>query len=45
MNTMNFDRGQVVFKQGDYSDCMYDILQGRIGVYGGFGTAEEKLVA
>ena len=45
MNTMSFDRGQVVFRQGDYSDCMYDILGGRIGVYGGFGTAGEKLVA
>ena len=45
MNTKSFARGQVVFKQGDYSDCMYDIIQGRIGVYGGYGTPEEKLIA
>ena len=45
MNTISFDRDQVVFKQGDYSDCMYDIIQGKIGVFDAFGTEEEKLIA
>lgn len=45
MITKRFDRGQIVFKQGDYSDCMYDILSGRIGVCDAYGTPEEKQIA
>ena len=45
MNIINFDRGQIIFKQGAESDCMYDILKGKIGVYGAYGTDEEKLIA
>ena len=45
MKTINFDCGQVVFRQGAESDCMYDILKGRIGVYGAYGTDDEKLIA
>ena len=45
MNTISFDRDQIVFKQGDYSDCMYDIIRGKIGVFNAFGSEEEKLIA
>ena len=45
MITKNYDRGQIIFKQGDYSDCMYDILEGKVGVYGAYGTHDEKLIA
>ena len=45
MITKEYASGQTIFKQGDYSDCMYDILSGKVGVYSAYGTQEEKLVA
>lgn len=45
MTTKEFERGQIVFKQGDLDICMYDIQRGRIGVYSAYGTPEEKLIA
>ena len=45
MITKEYASGQIIFKQGDYSDCMYDILSGKVGVYSAYGTQEEKLVA
>lgn len=45
MKTMCFDCGQILFKQGDDSDCMYDILKGKLGIYDAYGTEDEKLIA
>lgn len=45
MFTKSFECGQVIFKQGDFSDSMYDILCGRVGVYDAYGTPDEKLIA
>lgn len=42
MNTKTFKKGEVIFRQGDPSDCMYDIHWGRVGIYANFGTLEEK---
>ncbi len=45
MLTKCFERGQIIFSQGDFSDCMYDILSGRVGIYNAYGTPDEKLIA
>ena len=45
MTTKEFGRGQIIFKQGDFDICMYDIQRGRVGVYSAYGTPEEKLIA
>jgi CRP-like cAMP-binding protein len=45
MKIKEFERGQIIFKQGDLDSCMYDIQRGRIGVYSAYGTPEEKLIA
>ena len=37
-------RNEVIFNEGDKSDCMYDIRQGRVGIYANYGTKEEKLL-
>lgn len=39
-----FGKGEVIFREGDYASCMYDILRGRVGIYTNYGTAEEKLL-
>ena len=38
-------RDEIIFSEGDKSDCMYDIRQGRIGIYANYNTKEEKLLA
>lgn len=43
-NRMKLNRGDVVFRQGDASDCMYDILWGRVGIYAQYGSPAEKLL-
>ena len=37
-------RNEVIFNEGDKSDCMYDIRLGRVGIYANYGTKEEKLL-
>ena len=44
-NTMAFDRGAVIFREGDPGDCMYELESGGIGIYHDYGGADEKLIA
>ncbi len=44
MKVDNLSKGTIVFKEGDPSGCMYDIHFGRVGIYKGYGTPEEKLL-
>ncbi len=44
MEVKSFKKGEVIFKQGDPGDCMYDVYTGRVGVYTGYGTPEQKLL-
>ena len=37
-------RNDVIFTEGDPSDCMYDIRQGSVGIFANYGTKEEKLL-
>ena len=39
-----FKQGEVIFRQGDPGDSMYDIFSGRVGVYAAYGTPNEKLL-
>ena len=39
-----FKNGEVIFRQGDPGESMYDIFSGRVGIYAGYGTANEKLI-
>ena len=40
-----YKKGEIIFKQGDAADCMYDIRWGSVGIYLDYGTPEEKLLA
>ena len=37
-------RNEVIFHEGDKSDCMYDIRLGNVGIFANYGTKEEKLL-
>ena len=38
MNTLVFKKGDVIFRQGDYSEVMYDIAKGKVGVFADYET-------
>jgi CRP-like cAMP-binding protein len=40
----SFDKGDIIFKEGEKGKCMYDIHFGTIGIYDGYGTPSEKLL-
>ena len=41
----NFSKGTVIFKQGDASDCMYEVEGGSVAIYSDYGTAAQKKLA
>ena len=44
MENKALKKGDIIFKQGELSDCMYDILWGKVGIYADYGTPAEKLL-
>ena len=42
MSTITFNKDEVIFRQGDFAEGMFDILSGSIGIYVGYGTENEK---
>lgn len=39
-----YKKGQIIFKEGDEANCMYDIHWGTVGIYAHYGTKQEKLL-
>ncbi len=39
-----YHKGDVIFHEGDRSDCMHYIHEGRIGIYTGYGTERQRLL-
>lgn len=42
MSKQVFNKNDVIFKQGDFANCMYDILSGKVAVYANYGEENEK---
>jgi CRP-like cAMP-binding protein len=40
-----FNAGDIVFREGDKSDCMYEVQKGKIDLYIAYGTPEQKKIA
>ena len=41
MKSLTFGKGEVIFNQGDPSNCMYDIVSGSVGIYVNYGKEAE----
>ncbi len=39
-----YNKGTVIFKEGETGSCMYDIHFGTVGIYKAYGTSDEKLL-
>ena len=44
MNTITLNRGDIIFREGDYAKTMFDIQSGSVGVYSHYGTEQEKQI-
>ena len=45
MNTLVFKKGDVIFRQGDFSSVMYDIAKGKVGVFADYETEQVHQLA
>lgn len=45
METIKFKKNEVIFSQGDYPNCMYDIVTGTVGIYLDYGEETQKELA
>ncbi|MCQ2397896.1 MAG: cyclic nucleotide-binding domain-containing protein [Sphaerochaetaceae bacterium] len=45
MEKLKIKKNEVIFKEGDFSDCMYDIVWGKVGIYADYGESTQKLLA
>lgn len=45
LSAAEYHKGDVIFREGAESDCMYYVYEGRIGIYTDFGTEKQKLLA
>lgn len=43
-NVKCFAKGEVIFKEGCYEAAMYDLIEGKVGIYAHYGKAGEKLL-
>jgi len=44
LHGMQYRAHDLIFREGDRSDCMYYIHEGRLGVYSAYGTEKQKLL-
>ncbi len=40
-----FTEGQIIFREGAWEMCMYDIIHGKVGIYTEYGTPSQKRIA
>ena len=45
MKNITFKKGEVIFREGEIGNVMYDILSGKVGVYTDFETDSERMIA
>ncbi|MCQ2412856.1 MAG: cyclic nucleotide-binding domain-containing protein [Sphaerochaetaceae bacterium] len=45
MDIVKFKKNEIIFKEGDYPSCMYDIQTGSVGIYADYGEDTQKALA
>lgn len=45
MDIRTYRRNEVIFRQGDPGDCMYDVQYGKIGIFYDYGGPNQKKLA
>lgn len=45
MESIKFKKNEIIFKEGDFPSCMYDIRSGVVGIYADYGEDTQKELA
>jgi CRP-like cAMP-binding protein len=45
MKNITFKKGEVIFREGEIGNVMYDILSGKVGVYMDFESDSKRMIA
>ena len=45
MKRQTYDRGDVIFREGQFALSMYEIEAGSVGIYANYGLPEERMLA
>ncbi|MBP3209267.1 MAG: Crp/Fnr family transcriptional regulator [Oscillospiraceae bacterium] len=45
MNIKTFSRGEIIFREGDAGDCVYELSYGRVGIYANYGKENEQKIS
>ena len=45
MRQITYAKGDIIFRQGDTAAVMYDIISGKVGIFSGYQTEQEKKIA
>ena len=40
-----FKKGDIIMKEGELGNCMYDITSGKVGIYKNYGLSDEVLLS
>lgn len=43
-NFKTFKKNEIIFKEGEVSETMYDIVWGSVGIFSAYGTPDQKLL-
>lgn len=44
MTDRQFNKGDIIFKEGDSGECLYQIKEGVVGIYSAYGEADQQLL-
>ena len=45
MNTLTLHSGEIIFRQKDFAESMFDIVSGKVGIFSNYGTDTETKIA
>ena len=45
MKQITFNKDQVIFRENEFATVMYDIVSGKVGIFTGYQTDQEKKIA
>lgn len=45
MKLLTFERGDVIFREGEFAQTMYGIEHGTVGIYAGYGSGDSRQLA
>ena len=44
MNTLTLHSGEIIFRQKDFAESMFDIVSGKVGIFSNYGTDTETKI-